>query len=194
MIQRFAVPVGAGAVSALLFALTVKGTPLALALAYLAPMPLMIAAFGWGALGGLAGGARSPRRRWSPSSICKARWPSSWSSPRPPGSCRRFAVSAALRAALAARRRRRPCPHPGRRGRHAGGGARGSRRSRRPGDADHRLRRLRGGSAGAHFRAHAGDRTGDSKASTCCPTASARATSPKRWRSSRRSPRRRSVS
>jgi hypothetical protein len=53
MIQRFAVPVGAGAVSALLFALTVKGTPLALALAYLAPMPLMIAAFGWGALGGL---------------------------------------------------------------------------------------------------------------------------------------------
>jgi hypothetical protein len=53
MIQRFAVPVGAGAVSALLFALTVKGTPLALALAYLAPMPLMIAAFGWGAFGGL---------------------------------------------------------------------------------------------------------------------------------------------
>jgi hypothetical protein len=52
MIQRFAVPVGAGAVSALLFALTVKGTPLALALAYLAPMPLMIAAFGWGAFGG----------------------------------------------------------------------------------------------------------------------------------------------
>lgn len=57
MIQRFAVPVGAGAVSALLFALTVKGTPLALALAYLAPMPLMIAAFGWGALGGLAAAA-----------------------------------------------------------------------------------------------------------------------------------------
>ena len=53
MIQRFAVPVGAGAVSALLFALTIKGTPLALALAYLAPLPLMIAAFGWGALGGL---------------------------------------------------------------------------------------------------------------------------------------------
>jgi hypothetical protein len=57
MIQRFAVPVGAGAVSALLFALTVKGTPLALALAYLAPMPLMIAAFGWGALGGLLAAA-----------------------------------------------------------------------------------------------------------------------------------------
>jgi len=57
MIQRFAVPVGAGAVSALLFALTVKGTPLALALAYLAPLPLMIAAFGWGALGGLVAAA-----------------------------------------------------------------------------------------------------------------------------------------
>jgi hypothetical protein len=57
MIQRFAVPVGAGAVSALLFALTVKGTPLAFALAFLAPMPLMIAAFGWGALGGLVAAA-----------------------------------------------------------------------------------------------------------------------------------------
>ena len=57
MIQRFAIPVGAGAVSALLFALTVKGTPLALALAYLAPLPLMIAAFGWGALGGLVAAA-----------------------------------------------------------------------------------------------------------------------------------------
>jgi len=57
MIQRFAVPVGAGAVSALLFALTAKGTPLALALAYLAPLPLMIAAFGWGAWGGLVAAA-----------------------------------------------------------------------------------------------------------------------------------------
>ena len=57
MIQRFAVPVGAGAVSALLFALTVKGTALAYALAFLAPMPLMIAAFGWGALGGLLAAA-----------------------------------------------------------------------------------------------------------------------------------------
>jgi hypothetical protein len=57
MIQRFAVPVGAGAVSALLFALTVKGTPLALALAYLAPMPLMIAAFGWGPFGGFLAAA-----------------------------------------------------------------------------------------------------------------------------------------
>ena len=57
MIQRFAVPVGAGAVSALLFALVAKGTPLAVALAYLAPLPLMIAAFGWGALGGLVAAA-----------------------------------------------------------------------------------------------------------------------------------------
>lgn len=55
-IQRFAVPVGAGAAAALLFALTVKGTPVAVALAYLAPLPLMIAAFGWGALGGLVAG------------------------------------------------------------------------------------------------------------------------------------------
>jgi len=56
MIQRFAVPVGAGAVSALLFALMVKGTPLALALAYLAPMPLTTAAAGvvFGPQGALA--------------------------------------------------------------------------------------------------------------------------------------------
>jgi hypothetical protein len=58
-IQRFAVPVGAGAVSALLFALIGKGTPLALALAYLAPLPLMIAAFGWGPIGGLFAGVVS---------------------------------------------------------------------------------------------------------------------------------------
>ena len=55
-IQRFAIPVGAGVASALLFALTVKGTPVAVALAYLAPLPLMIAALGWGALGGLLAG------------------------------------------------------------------------------------------------------------------------------------------
>lgn len=56
MIQRFAVPVGAGAVSALLFALLAKGTPVAAALACLAPLPLMIAAFGWGAFSGLLAG------------------------------------------------------------------------------------------------------------------------------------------
>ncbi len=52
LINRFGVPLGAGLASALLFFLTVKGTPLAVALAYLAPLPLMIAAFGWGPLGG----------------------------------------------------------------------------------------------------------------------------------------------
>ena len=52
LVNRFGVPLGAGLASALLFFLTVKGTPLAVALAYLAPLPLMIAALGWGALGG----------------------------------------------------------------------------------------------------------------------------------------------
>ncbi|THD43702.1 MAG: DUF2232 domain-containing protein [Bradyrhizobium sp.] len=52
LLNRFGVPLGAGLASALLFLLTVKGTPLAVALAYLAPLPLMIAAFGWGMLGG----------------------------------------------------------------------------------------------------------------------------------------------
>ena len=57
LLNRFGVPLGAGLASALLFLLTVKGTPLAVALAYLAPLPLMIAAFGWGPLGGVLAAA-----------------------------------------------------------------------------------------------------------------------------------------
>jgi len=48
MLNRFAVAVGAGVASALLFCVTVKGTPLSMALAYLAPLPIMISALGWG--------------------------------------------------------------------------------------------------------------------------------------------------
>jgi hypothetical protein len=48
MVQRIAIAFGAGVVSALLFAVTVKGTLLAVALAYLAPLPVVIACFGWG--------------------------------------------------------------------------------------------------------------------------------------------------
>jgi hypothetical protein len=52
MINRFGVPIGAGLAAALLFAVTVKGTAIAMALAYLAPLPIMIATLGWGALSG----------------------------------------------------------------------------------------------------------------------------------------------
>ncbi len=52
MMNRFGVPIGAGLSSALLFVVTVKGTALAMALAYLAPLPIMIAALGWGAFSG----------------------------------------------------------------------------------------------------------------------------------------------
>ncbi len=52
MVNRIGVPIGAGLASALLFVVTMKGTALAMALAYLAPLPIMIAALGWGALSG----------------------------------------------------------------------------------------------------------------------------------------------
>jgi len=48
MLNRFAVALGAGAASALLFCVTVKGTPISMALAYLSPLPIMISALGWG--------------------------------------------------------------------------------------------------------------------------------------------------
>jgi hypothetical protein len=52
MLNRFAVGIAAGLASALLFAVSVKGTALAMALAYLAPLPIMIVAIGWGLDGG----------------------------------------------------------------------------------------------------------------------------------------------
>ncbi|MGO8800330.1 MAG: hypothetical protein ACLQE9_20840 [Roseiarcus sp.] len=48
MMQRLGMAVGAGLAAALLFAVMAKGTWLAMALAYLAPLPIMIAALGWG--------------------------------------------------------------------------------------------------------------------------------------------------
>ena len=143
MIQRFAVPVGAGLASALLFAVMVKGTPLAIALAYLAPMPIMIAALRLGS----ARRARSGGRRRVGVVVAVFDLQGALAFllvvAAPAWIAADLRGAAALRAALAARRPRRPCPHAGWRGRHAGGGARGSRRSRGPGDADHRLQRLR---------------------------------------------------
>jgi hypothetical protein len=55
-INRFGLPIGAGLASALLFIVTLKGTAIAMALAYLAPLPLMIATLGWGHLSGAVAG------------------------------------------------------------------------------------------------------------------------------------------
>ncbi|MGO9743818.1 MAG: DUF2232 domain-containing protein [Roseiarcus sp.] len=48
MINLIAIACGAGVASALLFAVTLKGTAIAMALAYLSPLPIMIATLGWG--------------------------------------------------------------------------------------------------------------------------------------------------
>jgi Predicted membrane protein (DUF2232) len=48
MIQRIGIAIGAGLAAALLFAAMAKGTLLAMTLAYLAPLPIVIAALGWG--------------------------------------------------------------------------------------------------------------------------------------------------
>jgi hypothetical protein len=54
--QRIGIAVGAGIAAALLFAVTVKGTMLAMLLAYLAPLPIFIVTLGWGLdVGALAG-------------------------------------------------------------------------------------------------------------------------------------------
>ncbi|MBV8474574.1 MAG: DUF2232 domain-containing protein [Hyphomicrobiales bacterium] len=57
LINRFALPIGAGIAAALLFVVTTKGTAIAMALAYLAPLPLMIATVGWGLVSGAAAAA-----------------------------------------------------------------------------------------------------------------------------------------
>ena len=48
MMQRIGMAIGAGLAAALLFAVMAKGTLLAMALAYLAPLPIVIATLGWG--------------------------------------------------------------------------------------------------------------------------------------------------
>jgi hypothetical protein len=48
MMQRIGMAIGAGLAAALLFVVMAKGTFLAVMLAYLAPLPIMIATLGWG--------------------------------------------------------------------------------------------------------------------------------------------------
>ncbi len=57
MLHRFVVAIGAGCAAALLFAVSAQSSVLAMALAYLAPLPIMIATLGWGLdAGAIAGG------------------------------------------------------------------------------------------------------------------------------------------
>ena len=59
MIHRFAVAIGAGCAAAFLFAVSAQASPLAMTLAYLAPLPIMIATMGWGVDAGAAAAATS---------------------------------------------------------------------------------------------------------------------------------------
>jgi len=52
-LTRLAMGVGSGAAAALLFLAALRGAPLGMALAYLAPLPVMIATLGWGYDAGL---------------------------------------------------------------------------------------------------------------------------------------------
>jgi hypothetical protein len=53
-LTRYATGIGAGAAAALIFLAAMRGAPLAVALAYLGPLPIMIATLGWGWDAGLA--------------------------------------------------------------------------------------------------------------------------------------------
>ncbi|HTR15032.1 MAG TPA: DUF2232 domain-containing protein [Roseiarcus sp.] len=59
MLHRFVIAIGAGCAAALLFAVSSQTSPLAMALAYLAPLPIMIVSLGWGLDGGGLAGAVS---------------------------------------------------------------------------------------------------------------------------------------
>jgi hypothetical protein len=59
MLHRFIVATGAGCAAALLFVVSAQTSVLAMALAYLAPLPIMIATLGWGIDAGAIAGAIS---------------------------------------------------------------------------------------------------------------------------------------
>ncbi len=59
MIQRYAVAFGAGCAAAFLFAVSAEANALAMLLAYLAPLPIMIATMGWGVDAGAIAAAAS---------------------------------------------------------------------------------------------------------------------------------------
>src|SRR5207253_1071846 len=56
MIAIILIGLAGGCASALMFASTMSGVPISLLLSLLAPLPLMVAALGWGPLGATIGG------------------------------------------------------------------------------------------------------------------------------------------
>jgi hypothetical protein len=56
MIATLVIAIAAGCASALMFASIISGAPISLVLFYLAPLPLMVAALGWGPLAATIGG------------------------------------------------------------------------------------------------------------------------------------------
>src|SRR6478735_11376416 len=56
MIAMVLIALAAGSASALMFASIISGAPISLVLFYLAPLPLMVAAIGWGPLSAAIGG------------------------------------------------------------------------------------------------------------------------------------------
>ena len=56
MIANVAIAIAPGCASALMYASVVSRVRVSLALLYLAPLPLMVAAIGWGPLSGAIGG------------------------------------------------------------------------------------------------------------------------------------------
>ena len=56
MIANIAIAIAAGCASALMYASVISRVRVSLALLYLAPLPLMVAAIGWGPLVGAIGG------------------------------------------------------------------------------------------------------------------------------------------
>ena len=56
MIATILIAIAAGCASALMFASIISGAPISLLLCYFAPLPLMVAALGWGPLAATIGG------------------------------------------------------------------------------------------------------------------------------------------
>ena len=73
MIAIVLIAIAAGSASALMFASIVSGALISLLLLYFAPLPLMVAALGWGPLARAAGNARVHKRRRGRNALPSAR-------------------------------------------------------------------------------------------------------------------------
>src|SRR3981081_3604597 len=85
MIAIVLIAVAAGCASALMFASIISGALISLLLFYLAPLPLMVAALGWGPLSATVGGiaaasglGASFARPYCISVVAAVAWPAAW--------------------------------------------------------------------------------------------------------------------